>query len=77
MLIHFILQMIPSCHILLKTLDKSRNIPVTSLGGGYNQKLHKIREQWKVIDTHVNQKVENLIGYHDVDNSLEDFQKWN
>ena len=29
------------------------------------------------IDTHTSQNVENLIGYHNVDHSLEDVQKWN
>ena len=46
-------------------------------GGGYNQEMHKYYEQWKVIDTHMNQKVENVIGYHKEENSLEGIQKWN
>ena len=30
-----------------------------------------------IIDTHMNQKVENLTGCHKEDNSLEGIQKWN
>ena len=30
-----------------------------------------------IIDTHMNQKVENLIGCHKEDSSLEGIQKWN
>ena len=54
----------------------STNIPLTSLGA-YNQKMHKYLEQQKVIDTHMNQNVENLIGYLKENNSLEGIQKWN
>ena len=57
--------MSPSCHTLSKALDISKNIPLTSLGGLQSK------------DTHMNQKVENLIGYHKEDNSLEGIQKWN
>ena len=42
--------------------------------------MYKCREQFKVnkvIDTHTNQNVKNLIGYHKEDHFLEDIQKWN
>ena len=65
-----------SCHTQSKALDISRNIPLTSLGG-YNQKMHKYHEQQKVVDSYMNQKVENLIGYHKEGNSPECIQKWN
>ena len=42
---------------------------------GYNQKMHKYHEEQKVVDIHMNQKDENLIGYHKKDNCLESIQK--
>ena len=64
--------MTPSCH----TLSKALNISVNSLSHlwvCYNQKMHKY-EQLEVLGTHMNQKVENQIGYHKEDSSLEGIQ---
>ena len=39
--------------------------------------MYKCHEQQKVTDTHMNQKVKNLIHYHKEDHSFEVIQKWN
>ena len=64
-----------SCHTLSKALDLSRNIPPSHIfeGHSYNQKMHKYEQ--KEIDTHMNQKIKNLLGYNKEDSSFEGIQK--
>ena len=40
-----------------------------------NQRMHESHEQWEAVETHINQKVESLIGWHKEECFLEGIQK--
>ena len=60
-----------------KALDISRNIPHIFGWVTIKRCISIMDNIESIIDTHMNQKVENLIGCHKEDNSLEGIQKWN